>query len=59
MAENPQDRDRQIAWEAVGSGERIVLSERDTMRVLELLEKPSRPAPALLEAARPRGARTS
>ena len=32
--------------------ERIVLSERDTARVLELLENPPKPTEALLEAAR-------
>jgi len=36
----------------VDRNERIVLSERDTERVLELLENPPRPTPALLEAAR-------
>ncbi len=32
--------------------ERIVLSERDTARVLELLENPPEPTPALMAAAR-------
>jgi len=37
--------------------ERIVLSERDTVRVLELLENPPEPTPALIAAARRRAAR--
>jgi uncharacterized protein (DUF1778 family) len=37
--------------------ERIVLSERDTERVLKLLENPPKPTPALLAAARRRRAR--
>ena len=40
------------AREVVDRNERIVLSERDTVRVLELLENPPEPTPALLEAAR-------
>jgi uncharacterized protein (DUF1778 family) len=40
------------AREAVDRAERIVLSERDTMRVLELLENPPEPTAALIEAAR-------
>ncbi len=34
--------------------ERIVLSKRDTERVLDLLENPPKPTPALLAAARGR-----
>ncbi|MGO8918651.1 MAG: DUF1778 domain-containing protein [Stellaceae bacterium] len=41
----------------VDRAERIVLSERDTVRVLELLESPPKPTPALLAAARRRAAR--
>jgi uncharacterized protein (DUF1778 family) len=40
------------AREVVGRAERIVLSERDTARVLELLEHPPKPTRALLAAAR-------
>ncbi len=40
------------AREVVERNERIVLSERDTERVLGLLENPPKPTPALLEAAR-------
>jgi uncharacterized protein (DUF1778 family) len=43
------------AREVVDRAERIVLSERDSRRVLELLENPPRPTPALLAAARRRG----
>lgn len=43
---------------AVDRAERIVLSERDTARVLRLLEKPPKPTPALLAAARRRRARS-
>jgi uncharacterized protein (DUF1778 family) len=46
------------AREVVDRAERIVLSERDTVRVLELLENPPEPTPALLAAARRRAART-
>ena len=46
------------AREVVARAERIVLSERDTERVLELLENPPEPTPALLAAARRRIART-
>ena len=42
------------AREAVDRAERIALSERDTMRVLELLENPPQPTPALKAAARRR-----
>ena len=45
------------AREVVDRSERIVLSERDTARVLELLENPPKPTPALLAAARRRSAR--
>lgn len=37
---------------ALDHQEKIVLSERDSKRVLELLENPPEPTPALLEAAR-------
>lgn len=43
------------AREVVDRAERIVLSERDTARVLELLEHPPELTPALLAAARRRG----
>ena len=46
------------ALEVVDRAERIVLSERDTVRVLELLENPPKPTPALIAAARRRAART-
>ena len=47
------------AREVVDRAERIVLSERDTVRVLELLENPPEPTPALMAAAaRRRGGRT-
>ena len=46
------------ALEVVDRAERIVLSERDTVRVLELLENPPKPTPALIAAARRRVART-
>jgi uncharacterized protein (DUF1778 family) len=42
------------AREIVERAERIVLSERDTERVLELLENPPEPTSALLAAARRR-----
>ncbi len=45
------------AREVVGRAERIVLTERDTERVLALLEKPPKPTPALMAAARRRAAR--
>ena len=47
------------ARDVVDRAERIVLSERDTQRVLELLEHPSKPTPALLAAARRRAGLTS
>jgi uncharacterized protein (DUF1778 family) len=40
------------AREVVDRNERIVLSERDTTRVLELLENPPKPTAALRAAAR-------
>jgi len=43
-----------VAREVVRRSERIVLSERDSKRVLELLEKPPKPAEALIAAARRR-----
>jgi len=43
------------AREVVRRSERIVLSERDSKRVLELLEKPPKPTEALIAAARRRG----
>lgn len=46
------------AREVVDRAQRIVLSERDTERVLELLENPPKPTPALLAAARRRTSRT-
>jgi uncharacterized protein (DUF1778 family) len=42
------------AKEIVDRADRIVLTERDTLRVLKLLENPPKPTPALLEAARRR-----
>jgi uncharacterized protein (DUF1778 family) len=42
------------AARAVIGGERIVLSERDTARVLALLENPPEPTKALIAAMRPR-----
>ncbi len=42
------------AHEVVDRAERIVLSERDTMRVLDLLEHPPKATPALMAAARRR-----
>ena len=42
------------AREVVDRAERIVLSGRDTERILQLLEKPPKPTPALLAAARRR-----
>ena len=45
------------AREVVDRAERIVLSARDTARVLALLENPPKPTTALLAAARRRAAR--
>lgn len=46
-----------VARAVVDRAERIVLSERDSRRVLDLLEHPPKPTPALLAAARRRAAR--
>jgi uncharacterized protein (DUF1778 family) len=46
------------ARDVVDRAERIVLSERDTERVLELLENPPKPTPALMAAARRRANRS-
>ena len=46
------------ARDVMDRAERIVLSERDSLRVLALLENPPAPAPALMDAARRRSART-
>ncbi|MGP1397154.1 MAG: DUF1778 domain-containing protein [Inquilinaceae bacterium] len=43
----------------VDRAERMLLSDRDTERVLELLENPPEPTPALMAAARRRIARES
>jgi uncharacterized protein (DUF1778 family) len=40
------------AREVIERSERLVLSERDSVRVLELLENPPPPSPRLLRAAR-------
>ena len=45
------------ARDVVDRAERIVLSERDTLRVLELLENPPKPTSALVAAARRRAKR--
>jgi uncharacterized protein (DUF1778 family) len=45
------------ARDVVDRAERIVLSELDSRRVLELLENPPKAAPALMAAARRRAAR--
>lgn len=45
------------ARDVVDRSERIILSERDTARVLELLENPPQPTAALLAAARRRATR--
>jgi uncharacterized protein (DUF1778 family) len=45
------------AREVVDRAERIMLSERDTVRVLELLENPPKPTPALMDAAHRRATR--
>ena len=44
-----------VARKVVDRAERIVLTERDTKRVLDLLENPPKPTRALLAAARRRG----
>lgn len=46
------------ARDVVDRAERIVLSKRDTLHVLELLENPPKPTSALMAAARRRVART-
>lgn len=46
------------AREVVDRAERTVLTERDTVRILELLENPPKPTPALMAAARRRAVRT-
>lgn len=46
------------ARETVDHAERIKLTERDTARVLALLENPPEPTPALMAAAQRRIART-
>jgi uncharacterized protein (DUF1778 family) len=43
-----------LARDVVDRAERIVLSERDTKRVLDLLESPPKATKALLAAARRR-----
>jgi uncharacterized protein (DUF1778 family) len=45
------------AREVVDKAERIVLSKRDSERVLNLLENPPKPTRALLDAARRRRSR--
>jgi uncharacterized protein (DUF1778 family) len=45
------------ARDVVDRAERVVLSERDTIRVLELLENPPKPTTALVAAARRRAKR--
>ena len=45
------------ARDVVNRVERIVLSARDSRRVLELLENPPKPSPALLAAVRRRAGR--
>jgi uncharacterized protein (DUF1778 family) len=46
-----------VAREVVDRAERIVLSERDTRRILKLLENPPKPTKALLAAGRRRAKR--
>jgi uncharacterized protein (DUF1778 family) len=45
------------AKQVVERAERIVLSDRDSARVLKLLDNPPKPTPALLAAARRRAGR--
>jgi uncharacterized protein (DUF1778 family) len=45
------------AREVIERAERIALSERDTVRALELLENPPKPTAALIAAARRRAYR--
>ena len=40
------------ARDVVDRAERIILSERDSARILKLLENPPKPTPALVAAAR-------
>jgi len=47
-----------VAQEIIDKADRIALSERDTTRILDLLENPPPPTPALIAAARRRIART-
>jgi len=47
------------AREVVDRNERLALSERDTLRVLDLLENPPKPTSTLLAAAKRRKARGS
>ena len=47
-----------VARAVMDQAERIVLSQRDSERVLALLENPPKPTPALKEAARRRSVRT-
>lgn len=46
-----------VAREVMERTERIVLSERDTKRILDLLENPPKPTPTLLAAAHRRAKR--
>ena len=41
-----------VARKTIERSERIMLSQRDSRRVLQLLEKPPKPTPALIAAAR-------
>lgn len=50
----PAARDVVDRDESIAPSESIALSERDTARVLELLENPPEPTPALLAAVRRR-----
>jgi uncharacterized protein (DUF1778 family) len=45
------------ARKVVDQAERIVLTERDSARILKLLERPPKPQPALVAAARRRDRR--
>lgn len=45
------------AKQVIDRAERIVLSERDSSRILKLLENPPKPTAALLDAARRRARR--
>jgi uncharacterized protein (DUF1778 family) len=47
-----------VAQEIVDKADRIALSERDTTRILDLLENPPPPTSALIAAARRRLARS-